>query len=78
MNALDRLLYADRTLHGHLETAESRLRGWALLMNFRPFERRTQRRTGCQSAAHRLNRKKYHDNWLHNLYISASLGGFRA
>ena len=78
MNALYRLLYADRTLHGHLETAESRLRGWALLMNFRPFERRTQRRTGCQSAAHRLNGKKYHDNWLHNLYISASLGGFRA
>lgn len=34
MNALYRLLYADRTLHGHLETAESRLRGWALLMNF--------------------------------------------
>jgi hypothetical protein len=78
MNALYRLLYADRTLHGHLETAERRLRGWALVMNFRPFEPQTRRGTGYQSAAHRLNKAKYHDNWLHNLYISASLGGFRA
>jgi hypothetical protein len=75
MNALYRLLYTDRTLHGHLDTAESRLRGWALLMNFRPFEPQTRRRTGYQSAAHRLNKRKYHDHWLHNLYISASLGG---
>jgi len=78
MNALYRLLYAGRTLHGHLETAESRLRGWALLINFRPFEPQTRRRTGSQSASHRLSKKNYHDNWLHNLYISASLGGFRA
>ena len=78
MNALYRLLYANRTLHGHLDTAESRLRGWALLMNFRPFEPQTQRRTGSQSAAHRLNKRTYHANWLENLYISASLGGFRA
>jgi hypothetical protein len=78
MNALYRLLYANRTLHGHLDTAESRLRGWALLMNFRPFEPQTRRRTGTQSAAHRLNKHAYHDNWLQNLYISASLGGLRA
>jgi hypothetical protein len=77
MNALNRLLYTNRTLHGHLETAESRLRGWALLMNFRPFEPQTRRTTGFQSAAHRLNKKTYHSHWLHNLYISASLGGFR-
>ena len=51
MNALYRMLYADRTLHGHLETAESRLRGWALLRNFRPFEPQTRRRTGYQSAS---------------------------
>jgi hypothetical protein len=77
MNALYRVLYANRTLHGHLDTAESRLRGWALLMNFRPFEPQTRRRTGYQSAAHRLNKRTYHAHWLHNLYISASLGGFR-
>jgi hypothetical protein len=78
MNALYRLLYANRALHGHLKAAESRLRGWALLMNFRPFEPQTRRRSGYQSAAHRLNKMKYHDDWLHNLYISASLGGLRA
>jgi len=78
MNALYRLLYANRTLHGHLGTAECRLRGWALLMNFRPFEPQTRRRTGFQSAAHRLNKMKYHGHWLHNLYISAALGGIRA
>jgi hypothetical protein len=78
MNALKRLLYADRMLHGHLATAESRLRGWALLMNFRPFEPQTRRRTGYQSAAHRLNHRRYHAHWLQNLYISASLGGCRA
>ena len=78
MNALYRLLYGDRTLHGHLDTAESRLRGWALLMNFRPFEPQTRRRTGYHSAAHRLNNRRYHAHWLHNLYISASLGGFKA
>jgi hypothetical protein len=78
MNALYRLLYAHRTLHGHLDTAELRLRGWALLMNFRPFEPQTRRRTGYQSAAHRLNKRTYHAHWLHNLYISASLGGFGA
>ena len=78
MNALDRLLYANRTLHGHLKTAASRLRGWALLRNFRPFEPQTRRQTGYQSATNRLNKAKYHDNWLHNLDISASLGGVRA
>ncbi|MGZ3432901.1 MAG: hypothetical protein ACXVA7_14025 [Isosphaeraceae bacterium] len=78
MDALCRLLYGDRALHGHLDTAEARLRGWALLMNFRPFEPQTRRRTGYHSAAHRLNNKRYHTHWLHNLYISASLGGFRA
>ena len=42
----------------------------------RPFEPQTRRRTGYRIATHRLNKEKYHDNWLHNLYISASLGGF--
>jgi hypothetical protein len=78
MNALYRLLYAGRTMHGHLSTGELRLRGWALLLNFRPFEPQTRRKTGYQSAAHRLNKRRYHAHWLHNLYISASLGGFRA
>ena len=30
-----------------------------------------------QSPAHALNGKKYHDHWLHNLQISASMAGYR-
>src|SRR4029079_15093620 len=41
MNRLYRLLYAGRGLHGHQGSAERRLRGWALLLNFRPFAPRS-------------------------------------
>ena len=37
MNRLRRLLYAGRGLHGHQASSQRRLRGWALLQNFRPF-----------------------------------------
>jgi hypothetical protein len=77
MNRLYRLLYAGRGLHGHQEAGERRLRGWALLLNFRPFAPRSGQRREHQSPAHRLHGKKYHDHWLHNLQVSASLGGFR-
>ncbi len=79
MNLLDRMVHSGRRLHGHLMSAESRLRGWALLINFRPFSVRHQsRREVCwHSAAERVQETSYHDNWLHNLYVSASLGGYR-
>jgi hypothetical protein len=78
MNLLDRAVHSGRRLHGHLLSAERRLRGWALLLNFRPFSRRHRYRCNYQNAAHRLNPKPYHPHWLHNLLVSASLGGFRA
>ncbi|WP_422931821.1 hypothetical protein [Singulisphaera sp. PoT] len=37
MNRLCRLIYAGRGLHGHQGSSERRLRGWALLQNFRPY-----------------------------------------
>jgi hypothetical protein len=37
MNRLCRLMYAGRGLHGHQGSSELRLRGWALLQNFRPY-----------------------------------------
>ena len=77
MNRLTRLAYAGRGLHGHQQTSELRLRGWALLQNFRPFAPRSNRRRDHQSPAHRLHGKQYHPHWLHNLQISASLGGYR-
>jgi len=77
MNRLTRFLYAGRGLHGHQASSERRLRGWALLHNFRPFAPRSGQPRKYQSPAHRLNQKQYHNHWLHNLQVSASLAGGR-
>lgn len=79
MGSMDRYLFAGRYFHGHLMTAEYRIRGWALIHNFRPFCPRSQpHNDGFHSRAHRLNGFVYHQNWLHNLLISSSMAGFRA
>jgi hypothetical protein len=78
MNAMDRFLFAGKDFHGHLMTAEYRIRGWALLHNFRPYSPRSHLSDSFQSRAHRLNRTVYHDNWLHNLLVSSSMAGVRA
>ena len=77
MNRLCRLMYAGRGLHGHQGSSELRLRGWALLENFRPYAPRGKRPRAFNSPAHRLNGKRYHEHWLHNLMASTSLMGFR-
>lgn len=77
MNRLTRLMYAGRGLHGHQHTTQLRLRGWALLHNFREFAPRSNQKRPFQSPAHRLNQKAYHKHWVHNLQVSASLGGTR-
>lgn len=78
MNRLCRLMYAGRGLHGHQNSSEWRLRGWALLVNFRPYAPRGRVAREFQSPAHRLNGRQYHDHWLHNLMVSTSLMGFRS
>jgi hypothetical protein len=75
MNRLCRLMYAGRGLHGHHASSQRRLRGWALLLNFRPFAKRSGEARPHDSRAHRLNGKRYSDRWLENLQISASLMG---
>jgi len=75
MNRLTRFLYAGRGLHGHRIPSERRLRGWALLHNFRPFAPRSGQARPYQSPAHRLSHKQYHPHWLHNLQVCASLAG---
>lgn len=77
MNRLTRAMYDSRGLHGHQASSERRLRGWALLQNFRPFAPRSNQHRSHYSPAHRLNLKYYHTHWLHNLQTSASLMGFR-
>jgi hypothetical protein len=78
MNRLCRLMYAGRGLHGHQGSSELRLRGWALLQNFRPYAPRGKTPRAFDSPAHRLNGKRYHEHWLHNLMTSTSLMGFRS
>ena len=78
MNRLCRLMYAGRGLHGHQGSSEKRLRGWALLQNFRPYAPRGKCPRPFESPAHRLNGKRYHEHWLHNLMASTSLMGFKS
>jgi hypothetical protein len=78
MREMNGYFTAGQHLHGSLETAEQRSRAWALLFNFSPWSAQTARRHGgCQSPAEQLNGHRYHDNWLQNLLVSASLAGFR-
>ena len=65
-------------LHGRPEAARLHSRAWALLRNFAPWSTQAQRVNGpWRSPAERPNQHRYHDNWLHNLLVSASLAGFR-
>ena len=41
MNALDKYLFNTQYFHGHLKSAELKLRAWALIHNFKPFCKRT-------------------------------------
>jgi hypothetical protein len=66
-------------LHGSEEASRRHSRAWALLFNFAPWSPQAVRANGGQwrSPAERLNQHRYHDNWLHNLLVSASLAGYR-
>ncbi|MCP3968587.1 MAG: hypothetical protein GY749_08775 [Desulfobacteraceae bacterium] len=78
MRMMDRHLFNTQYFHGFMSSAELGIRGWALILNFAPSNPYTVKMyDGLQSPAERLNGFRYHDNWLHNLLISASLGGFR-
>ncbi len=75
MDHLDRRFYSAHYFHGHLMTAELTGRAEALLVNFLPYCPRAAIAKQYHAPAHKLNGFVYHDNWLHNLLISASMGG---
>jgi hypothetical protein len=85
-NMLDRLMrgmsrYFDHGQHLHGSGPACRLhcRAWALLWNFAPWHPATARENdNWRSPAERLNRHRYHEDWLQNLLISASLAGYRS
>jgi hypothetical protein len=84
-NMLDRLMrpmyryfFDGQHLHGSRASNERHVRGWALLWNFAPWHPAVAKANdGWRSPAERLNRHRYHDQWLQNLLIAASLGGYR-
>jgi hypothetical protein len=75
MDHMARRFYSAHYFHGHLMTAEYAVRAEALLVNFLPYCPRAAIAEQYRSPAHKLNGFVYHDNWLHNLLISASMGG---
>jgi hypothetical protein len=85
-NMLDRLMrgmnrYFDHGQHLHGSRGACRLhcRAWALLWNFAPWHPATTRENDeWRCPAERLNRHRYHEDWLQNLTISASLAGYRS
>ncbi|HSQ54597.1 MAG TPA: hypothetical protein VLM40_02545 [Gemmata sp.] len=78
LRRLDYHLYCTQHLHGSTTAADEGLRGWALIQNFAPSGPETVRDSPrLRSPAARLNGKQYHPEWLQNLLISASLGGYR-
>jgi hypothetical protein len=79
LRRLDYHLYCTQHLHGTTESAEQGLRGWALIENFAPSCPETVRESpGLRIPAERLNGERYHPEWLQNLLVSASLGGYRS
>ena len=76
MDWLDRLLYARRYLHGEGEKARLALRAMALYWNFHSYSARVRREDPKRKSPFTdLNGFEYHENWLHNLLVAASLGG---
>jgi hypothetical protein len=78
MRSMNRYFEDGQHLHGTGQACERHCRAWALLYNFRPWHPATARANeGWQSPAERLNENRYHEDWLQNLLVSASLAGFR-
>jgi hypothetical protein len=77
MQRMDRHLYSTQYFHGNRTSAEQGMRAWALLYNFAPSNPYTVKiHHNLKSPAERLNGFRYHDCWLQNLLISASMGGY--
>lgn len=76
MNYQDRLLYAMQYFHGTKKNATLYLRAMALVWNFHPYDLRTQQKYGeGTSPFERIHGWRYHDNWLENMMIAASMNG---
>ena len=79
MQRMHRHLFSTQYFHGSLASAELGIRGWVLINNFAPWNPWTiKKHDGLRCPAERINKFRYHDNWLQNLLTSASLQGRRS
>lgn len=78
MRGMSRYFEEGQHLHGSPAACRLHVRAWALLQNFRLWGAEAARdNNGWRSPAERLNGHRYHQDWLQNLLISASLDGYR-
>jgi hypothetical protein len=78
MRSMSRHFDSGQHLHGGKWARERHVRAWAVLYTYRPWHPSVARANGgWRCPAERLNRHRYHDDWLQNLLASASLGGYR-
>jgi len=78
MNYQDRVLYAMQYFHGSEESARLSLRAMALIWNFHPYGSRAKNNNpDLISPFHRVNKRCYHENWLQNMLVASSMGGWR-
>ena len=72
MKFIDRVCFDAQYFHGTDDSAEQHVRAMALLWNFCPSSPATiKKHQGKTCPAERLNGKRYADNWLENLLVSA-------
>ncbi|MFT5618659.1 MAG: hypothetical protein ACI85I_001894 [Arenicella sp.] len=84
-NMLDRLIRAMKKhtvnspmFHSTTEATTKNFRAFALIYNFTPSCPSVwKEKPELKSSAERLNKKKYADNWLENLLLSAKKHQFR-
>lgn len=79
MNYQDRILYAMQYFHGTYTSTLLYLRSMALIWNFHPYGKRTMSRSTDRGSSpfEDINGFCYHDNWLQNMLIAASMRGYR-
>ena len=79
MRAMKKHAYNSQMFHSkNIDRTTDNFRAFALLYNFAPSCPSVwKENSSLKSPAARINNFVYHENWLHNLYVSASLGGFR-
>ena len=78
MRAMSRHAFNSQMFHATIKSTTANFRAFALLYNFSPSCAAVTKKTGqLTSPAARLNGFVYHDDWLENLLIDASMGGYR-